>query len=546
MLKFRSNIFWLIVAAAVLILGGVLLFFVHEKYQEKALKERQQRLESFNDVARFELEEALSNYSLLLAGIRSYIHNSDEMPTAEQLQSFIKQQNKELANMETFVISYVDTSHVFKYSFTLNEINPTNLVGTSIRKIVGNAGIRNLNKVKQSRDFFAFNPFNTVEGFVGIPLDFGIVKNEKSLGYITAVTDFKPIIDRVYDANLQEEFVFNFRTARGHDFDRKRVYDGSTVHNTIKDPEYYKNYEIDPESFIYSDASFYNIGLEIGLAYKNPYKPDTYITYLLSAWYGVMVLLLILVVSQIQYYRKVNRAIDRQRQELATTVADKNKFFSIIAHDLRSPLAYIIALMNILKTGSANEGEQTNLLLKLKDHTKNTLNLLDNLLTWARVQTSSMNFNPEPFNIIKLIKETCVLFDPAIQEKELQLQFEDTAEVLVMADQNMIATVLRNILSNAIKFTPQKGLITISIQKLNNKVTVSIHDNGIGVEQEHLAAIFNIATSKTRLGTNAEKGTGLGLVLCKEFVEKNNGTIWVESKENIGSTFSFSLPITEK
>ncbi len=546
MFRIRSNIFWLTIAAIVLLLGGVLLFFVHDKYQEKAIVERQQRLQSFNDTARFELEEALSNYSLLMSGVRSYIENSDEMPTARQLQNFIKQQSRELSNMETFVISYIDSTHVFKYSFTLNDINPTNLVGTSMRKIVGNAGVRNLNMVKRSRDFYAFNPFNTVEGFVGIPLDFGIIKEGKSIGYITAVTDFKPIIDRVYDANSQEEFVFNFKTSRGHDFDRKRVYDGTKIHNQVEDPESFKNFDIDRADFTYSDASFYNIGMKIGLAYKNPYKPDTYITYLLSAWYGIMVLLLILVVSQIQYYRKVNRAIDAQRQELATTVADKNKFFSIIAHDLRSPLAYIIALMNILKTGSANEEEQTSLLLKLKDHTKNTLNLLDNLLTWARVQTSSMNFNPESFDIIQLIKETCILFDPAITEKKLQLQFEDTAEVLVMADQNMIATVLRNILSNAIKFTPQKGLITISIQNLNNKITVSIHDNGIGLAEQHLPSIFNIATSKTRLGTNAEKGTGLGLVLCKEFVEKNNGQIWVESKENIGSTFSFSLPLVKK
>ncbi|MFP2995438.1 HAMP domain-containing sensor histidine kinase [Spongiivirga sp. MCCC 1A20706] len=546
MFKFRSNIFWLIVVAIVLLLGGVLLFFVHEKYQEKTLVERQQRLSNYNDTARFELEEALSNYSLLMSGVRSYIQNSETLPSAKQLQNFIKQQNKELANMESFVISYIDSSHVFKYSFTLNEIDPTNLVGTSMRKIVGNLGIRNLNKVKRSRDFYAFNPFNTVEGFVGIPLDFGVIKDGKSIGYVTAVTDFKPIIDRVYSTNQQEEFVFNFKTSRGHDFDRKKVYDGTKVYSRTEDPEYYKNYSIDSDSFIYSDASFYNIGLTIGVAYKDPYKPDTYITYLLSAWYAIMVLLLVLVISQIQYYRKTNKAIDLQRQELATTVADKNKFFSIIAHDLRSPLAYIIALMNILKTGDSNEEQQTDLLLKLKDHTKNTLNLLDNLLTWSRVQTSSMNFNPESFNIVELIKETRVLFDPAIQEKQLQLQFEDIGSVYVTADRNMIATVLRNIISNAIKFTPAQGLITISLQKLSEQVTVSIHDNGIGIAPQHLESIFNIATSKTRLGTNAEKGTGLGLVLCKEFVEKNEGKIWAESEENIGSTFSFSLPTTKK
>lgn len=543
MFKFRSNIFWLIVTAIVLVTGGVVLFYVDGEYRKKEIQERQHHLRAVNSTARFELEEALSNYSLLLSGVRSFIHNSDTFPSGEELQQYVQDQSGELNNMKSFVISYLDTNHIFKYSFTTSKMNPTGLVGTSVRDLVGDSSIRNLDKVKESRAFYAVNPFNTVEGWVGIPLNFGIVKNGKSLGYISAVTDFKPIIDRVYDAELQEEFVFNFKTSKGFDFDRERVYDGTKVYNPKGDLEYYKNFEIDSPEFVFSDASFYDVTLKIGLAYKQPYQPGRFVRVMLFLWYFTIVLFLVFVIFQVRYYRRVNKELDLQRKELSGLITNRDKFFSIIAHDLRSPLAYIVAIMNMLKSGDATEKEQSEMLLNLKGHTKNTLGLIDNLLTWSRVQTGTINFNPVKFNVLELINETTLIFQPAIKEKQLYLEIDSLLPFEVYADRDMTGSVLRNILSNAIKFTQRKGLIIISAKKVADTIAISINDNGVGIEQKYLESIFNVHTSSTRLGTNAEKGTGLGLVLCQEFIEKHHGKIWVESKVNVGSTFYFTLPI---
>jgi signal transduction histidine kinase len=543
MFKYQSNNFWLIVMASLLVIGGVVMLYVDSEYEKKEIKERQNRLRAINSTARFELEEALSNYALVMSGLRSYIHNSENFPSQSELHNYIKDQSGEMNNMKTLVISYLDTNHIFRYSFTPTIINPSGLVGSSVRDIVGESGVEKLNEIKKSKAFYAFNPFNTVEGWVGIPLDFGIVRNGKSLGYITAITDFKPIIDRVYDEELQEEFVFNFKTSRGDDFDRERVYDGTKVYNVEADKEYYKNFNVTSSQFVYSDANFYDVTLKIGLAYKESYQAGKQVSILLLLWYITIIAFLLFVVFQIRYYRMTNIELESQRQELAGLIANKNKFFSIIAHDLRSPLAYIVAIMNMLKSGNATKNEQSEMLLNLQDHTKNTLSLIDNLLTWSRVQTGSIIYNPTTFNIVELISETVAIFQPALKEKQIYVEIDSLLPFKVNADKDMIASVLRNLMSNAVKFTQQKGMIIISAKKGTSKLVISVNDNGLGIAEDQLKSIFNIHTSYTRLGTNAEKGTGLGLVLCKDFIEEHQGKIWVESKLNVGSTFYFTLPL---
>ncbi|MDZ4059423.1 MAG: HAMP domain-containing sensor histidine kinase, partial [Bacteroidales bacterium] len=166
---------------------------------------------------------------------------------------------------------------------------------------------------------------------------------------------------------------------------------------------------------------------------------------------------------------------------------------------------------------------------------------LINLLEWARAQTGRMEFNPQVFDLVDLIGENLKLFYVIASQKEIPINKVLPDKITVFADKPMIATVLRNLISNAIKFTKQSGEITIFAERFAQETRVSVSDNGIGISSERLKKLFCIDQSESTRGTNNETGTGLGLILCKEFVEKHGGRIWVESEIGKGSTFFFEI-----
>jgi signal transduction histidine kinase len=237
--------------------------------------------------------------------------------------------------------------------------------------------------------------------------------------------------------------------------------------------------------------------------------------------------------------------LSQQTKELREVNATKDKFFSIIAHDLRGPLGGFMELTKII----ANEsqiltGEQKKDMNEtLSISAQNTYNLLENLLEWSQVVRGNTAFNLQNL-ILKDIITGCVnLAAESAREKSISLNIEVSNELQVFADSNMIQTVIRNLLSNSIKFTPNGGEVTISSEPdENNMIVISVKDSGIGISDQMQAKLFSIDATTKRSGTNKELSTGLGLLLCKEFVEKHGGKIWVESVEGRGSTFYFTIP----
>ena len=225
----------------------------------------------------------------------------------------------------------------------------------------------------------------------------------------------------------------------------------------------------------------------------------------------------------------------------------KDKFFSIISHDLKSPFNSILGFSQILvdKLNEKNyDGVDENASI-LHQSAERAMNLLINLLEWARSQTGKIEFSPEYFELVDFIEETIQIFDDIAAQKSIIITRSLPNEIPAFFDKHMISTVLRNLISNAIKFTRQGGEISISAQHEHKVVTVSVRDNGVGIPQERLDKLFRIDDNETTPGTNKEEGTGLGLILCKEFVEKHGGKIWVESEVGKGSEFKFTLPIDD-
>lgn len=234
-----------------------------------------------------------------------------------------------------------------------------------------------------------------------------------------------------------------------------------------------------------------------------------------------------------------------QRRQLEIENAAKDKFFSIIAHDLRGPLHSIHELTKANRDLlERQEYDQVKKLLDLEyAATENLTKLLENLLTWAQIQQGTIEFRPQILNLGHLCRYALDVLKPAALQKQIMLTSDFPEDVFVVADMNMLETIVRNLVSNAIKFTPTGGSVTIAMTQAKDMVTIKVADTGIGIDAAFLPQLFEIGTKFHRAGTAHEKGTGLGLILCKEFVERHGGDIQVESVAGRGSTFWFTLPL---
>ena len=249
------------------------------------------------------------------------------------------------------------------------------------------------------------------------------------------------------------------------------------------------------------------------------------------------------VIHDITERKKSEVSLKESEQQLKELNTTKDKLFSIIAHDLRTPFTNIIGLTGLLIDNSIDFEESEKYIKILNSSAKNTLILLDNLLNWAKSQTGQLIFKPEKIIISNVIQEIIALNKLHADTKSISVSYTSSNDLEVFADVNMLRTVLRNLISNAIKFTNTGGLVNIKSILKNNLVEISISDNGIGINEEKHKILFEIISNTTTLGTANENGSGLGLVLCKEFVNKNGGTIWAESEEGKGSCFKFTLPL---
>jgi len=253
------------------------------------------------------------------------------------------------------------------------------------------------------------------------------------------------------------------------------------------------------------------------------------------------------IISQKEQINKQNNELNSQKNELEDVNASKDLFFSIIAHDLRNPFNAFLSLSEIILESyeTLEDEEIIEMVGLINESAENAYRLLENLLIWAKSQKGALETKPETFSMDYICEE--VLEDVKMRaiNKNIDLDCNNELNTMVFADKNMIMTIIRNLLSNAIKFTPSGGKVKISTKKTDNKVEVSISDTGIGISPESIELIFDIDKKFTRKGTNNEGGSGLGLILCKDFIEKNNGTISIKSEVNLGSTFTITIPSAE-
>ncbi|WP_411030489.1 ATP-binding protein [Spongiimicrobium sp. 3-5] len=281
-------------------------------------------------------------------------------------------------------------------------------------------------------------------------------------------------------------------------------------------------------------------------------KQRNYVYFALSVIL-VFIVITILVRRGEKIQKKLNRelqskkeALEKREEELSAINETKTKLFSIIGHDLRGPIGALQGLLKLFKDGEVNKTEFFEFIPKLKgdvDHISFTLN---NLLSWGQTQLNGAVTKPSVVALESLVLENINLLSEIADNKSIKLVSKLAENTLTWSDVNQIDIVVRNLISNALKFTPENGMVTIEASEKSKHWEVSVRDTGIGMDKITQEKIFANNSNITTYGTNDEKGTGLGLSLCKEMVEKNNGTIWVESTLRKGSCFYFTLPKSEK
>lgn len=253
-------------------------------------------------------------------------------------------------------------------------------------------------------------------------------------------------------------------------------------------------------------------------------------------WTGILI--------DITAIRKVEEQLQLKNEELQRLNAEKDKFMSIIAHDLKSPFNSIVGFSSLLldMTYKKDLGRLQEYAGIINSSSQRAMNLLMNLIQWSQSQTGHMDFNPEHFNLAELLDEIAELFSHNAIQKSISITREIPAEVQVYADKAMIATIVRNLLSNAIKFTSDGGYIHLGVRQGPQEVTIAVRDSGKGIEKSVLDQLFHIDSNYSTPDTQGNKGTGLGLMLCKEFTDRHGGTIGVESELGKGSVFHFTIP----
>jgi signal transduction histidine kinase len=242
----------------------------------------------------------------------------------------------------------------------------------------------------------------------------------------------------------------------------------------------------------------------------------------------------------------LEKSVEIKTAELNELNASKDKFFSIIAHDLKNPFNTIIGFTDLMDEAErANDNSLTHKYSNLINTAAHqTYRLLENLLEWANSQRGKLTFLPARLCLAELIKEEIAFIEDMAERKNIMLRNLVGDSVMIFADRNMMRTVIRNLLTNGIKFTEKGGSVTVEAAERIESIEVSVSDTGIGMNEITKSCLFRLDHNLATAGTENERGTGLGLFLCKDFIEKHSGKIWVESEEGKGSTFKFILPVT--
>jgi PAS domain S-box-containing protein len=299
-----------------LLTGGAILYIVNGSIQKKEIEKQKIRLEATHQDAVAIIENRIDNFSTLTAGIGSYIKHADTMPSATQLRNYVNHLVKQINYNDSIVVSFISPDHTFQYSFTKTQDDPKNLVGTSVKQFRSEEELRILETAMNHEEIIMFEPFNLVEGWSGVAMNFGVQRNGVPVGYVSPIINLSYILNAVYSDNTTRDFVFRFQTSKGHYFDRYAVYDGQPIHSTKSDPEYFKRAAQKNTRYIRSVINVYGYQLSIETGYKKTKDAFSAITYFMYIWFAVMAIFVVFTLWQMTRSIRLTKTLELARNEL--------------------------------------------------------------------------------------------------------------------------------------------------------------------------------------------------------------------------------------
>ncbi len=552
----KQNVWTLVI----FIIGIISIYFIDLNQLENDLQKNKLKLEQVHERSVNQFTTAINEFAAIISGMKVFMNESEELPSAELLQRFVQKQLEALHSDDSIALSYIDSTHTFVYSFTRFEMDPENLAGRKVASIRSKEKIEALDNLLKTDSILLFPPMNLVEGWVGVPMNFSVHRNGKTLGYVAPILNFGTIMEGLYSEEVIEEYAFRFQWENQFEFDREQVHDNTKAYNKNKDAEYYRNFNIEPSEFVSSRIDVYGSSISIGTALKrNEIKRSPFIYFLLLGHLILTGLFFILnrlrlksktlnteLESANDLLEKRRNILIEQNEELVSLNKTKDKLFSIIGHDLKQPLNSISGLLHLLENEKIEDSSLLNIITQLKQTTGTTTDLLSNLLKWAAAQTGDLKYQPGWCDLNLILESVIGVIKPTAELKSIKINSSLKANVQVYADSNMLSAVIRNLMSNALKYSPVKGRIQISSEQDSEFAIVHIQDNGVGMKSEELTRFHDLDSQISKIGTSGEVGTGIGLLLCQQFISMIKGKIEVTSKENEGTRFSVYIPLRKK
>ncbi len=540
---------------SVALLGMVGVFFLNQTIHNRELEKRQLQLENIHFSAINQLRSNINQFAAISASLRTFFDSHEEIPSAVSLQSYTNNLLTELNFNGRYVVSVIDSNHRFIYVLDKNEIDPNNLAGSFIPQKSDEEIIARMDSIMLTKEISMSRPINLYEGWLGISFAFSLFQEGNPVGYVTPILSLKEILESIYAEGISDDFVFKFKTTDGEFFDRTQIYNRSRKSDKIGDVEFFKNYDVEDAAYIESSIKMFNQTFSVSTAFKEALPYFNISSSIIITGFMIFILGFAFITIQALQLRKLNskllqsqevinlqkNELEDQNQELKKIDKGKNMLFSIIGHDLKSPMVTISTMLDLLSKDLINEEERKNLLDRLKKSTITTLDLLENLLKWAMLNTTNVTFNKEDIDLVELAKQERKNVNERINQKGLKLELKLDESLIIHADKRMIETAMRNIISNAIKFTPTGGQISIFGERSDDCVTLYISDTGVGMDKEQQEKLFAVGHKNVTEDTEGHISTGFGLTLTKELIEQNGGTIQVESIPASGTTFELNF-----
>jgi nitrogen-specific signal transduction histidine kinase len=524
-----------------IIISFIIIYTFHITISNSEKKARSQELEAIHKRVLERFDASLDRFASMMSGVRSKVLEK-EFPTQVELQSFLKNELYALDFKDSLIVSYLDTNHTFIYSFDAQRINPSNLIGKTVYELRDSLAIKRLNKLLSSDKLKLFPPINLYEGWVGIPINFSVKRNDSVSGYIASIINFKNIIEPIYSVE-SKKIAFMFSVKGGATFDREIVHDKSKIYHDRIDEEYFAFFDIEKEQFIESEYEKFGLKFIIGTAYKDTFKTNPMLVLMYGCW---CLFLIIAWGSSIYNLKEIvfvnnkltlqNTTIKKQSLELEKKNKSLKEYAHIVSHDLKAPLRNINTLISWLQEDDyiiKNEDSE-----KYVNHIESNLlkmeNLIVNILKYSELDNNQLK--QESINLNKIIN-TIINESSILENKKIEVIIKKELPKF-NGEKVKLEQLFQNLFSNAIKYNDKEICeIEIDFEVVKNGYRFCFKDNGIGIDEKYHHKVFEVF-NKLNLDT---QNSGIGLAIVDKIVKYYNGNISVESKLGKETVFYFTL-----